>query len=177
MVQQQSGPGKRELRRRRAGNKIARYNAFVATGHYPAAMWTSTLPYTNVMSNGFGVSCPSGLASCPTDMVQTIRMAGNYLFADSYTPEFTIGSYSNGLNPIRPYAFDIWAYNIDTGVQAGNIWPGPETNYYSTNWDDQPWAFTAFRRSSDGQYLIFQQNEINANTLLYRGLLQNFSRY
>jgi hypothetical protein len=160
-----------------AGNKIARYNAFVATGHYPVAMWTSTLPYTNVMSNGFGVSCPNGLASCPTDMVQTIRMAGNYLFADSYTPEFTIGSYSNGLNLIRPYVFDIWAYNIDTGVQAGNIWPGPETNYYSTNWDDQPWAFTAFRRSSDGQYLIFQQNEINANTLLYRGLLQNFSQY
>jgi hypothetical protein len=168
-----------------AGNLLARYDNFKATGHFPTATWTTALPYYNVNTShstvngvapgqpaGCNVYLPISSGGCTgNQFVYDIQQAGSYVFGD-------VGHiWGQNANPITAAKFWIKAWNISDGSLAGNVFPGPGVNYWSGNWNDTHPGFVALQRQSDGQYLIFNQNEMNGGTNLYRGLLRNFSQY
>jgi hypothetical protein len=145
-----------ELNNTSTGNTLARYNNFLAywVAHraYPSPQWTTAIEF-----------------KAPAYVGMNIRVAGNYVFVDNNSPVWRVSP-----NPIPASTWDIRAYRISNGTLAGNIWPGAAVNYWSGNYDDTIGAFSVYQRRTDGQYLIFQQNELNGTDNLYRGLLQNF---
>jgi hypothetical protein len=170
-------PGNQNFGNNVAGNTIIRFDGFEAHGGgFPAPKWTAAIPYGAVRTqDNWNTICNGGVGTCATQMARNIRIAGSYIFMDNTDPIYTYPGPFTGLNPIDDEVFNIQAFNVSDGSFAGNIWPGTEVNYFSTNWDDIQSSFTAFKQST-GQYLILQQNETNAAINLYRGLLQNFTQ-
>ena len=169
-------PGNENYATNTAGNTLARYDNFEAHGGgFPVATWVTNLPYGMLRDNdSWNVSCSA--PPCATQMVRNIRIAGNYIFVDNADPIYTHPGAYTGLTLVDAAVFYIRAYKVADGTFAGNVWPGSQVNYFSTNWNDIQSSFTTFQRST-GEYLIFNQNETNSSINLYRGLLQNFSQY
>jgi hypothetical protein len=156
-----------------AGNTLNRYDhvesLLPSGGTLPPPTWSVTLPYGTDLYGTTNTGCSK--PPCVLEFARDIQAAGNYVFV--------IWAFDNGPgeNPILFSSHYIQALNAKTGIVAGNIWPGPEVNYWSANWHDNMYGVSVYQRTTDGQYLVFDQNEINGTINLYRGLLNNFSQY
>lgn len=59
----------------------------------------------------------------------------------------------------------VWVYNTETGAFLGHLTPSGEANHQA--WIDVPYGIRASRRSN-GEYLIFLEDDAQAKVLLYR---------
>lgn len=81
--------------------------------------------------------------------IKSFAVAGEYLFA------------GEGREPCA-----IYVYNAQTGAAVGKLQPDATVGSHS-GWLDFPYAVRAFRRSN-GEYLIFAEEDLDAKVILYR---------
>ncbi len=64
------------------------------------------------------------------------------------------------------YTAEVHVYDAETGAPQGTISPGPEVDSTS-GWVDIPYGIRAYQRS-DGEYLIFVEEDAYAKVMMYR---------
>jgi hypothetical protein len=124
---------------------------------------TTLARYDHWLASG-GKSMPTWTSKLPCNGANAIMswaVAGQKIFAGLFE------SSGNGPN--------IYVYNAGDGDRVGEMHPGRETNHYM-GWLDGQQVLEAYRRS-DGEYLVFEEEEMNAKVTVLRGRLENFTQH
>lgn len=119
---------------------------------------TTLARYDHWLAGG-GKSMPSWTSSLPCDganAIMTWAVAGQKIFAGLFE--------SSGTGP------NIYVYDAGSGDRVGEMHPGRETNHYM-GWLDGQQVLEAYRRA-DGEYLVFEEEEMNGKVTLLRGRLK-----
>jgi hypothetical protein len=153
---------------------IARTDTLYVSGYTPAApnagtpysrdvAGTTLARYDQWLASG-GEAMPAWTSSLPcnqSNAIMTWAVAGKKVFAGLFE--------SSGSGP------NIHVYDATTGAHLAEMHPGPETNHYM-GWLDGQQVLEAYRRSN-GEYLVFEEEEMNAKVTLLRGRLENFRQF
>jgi len=131
-----------------AGTVIARYNHWSA-GNRTAA-WTANLPHN-----------PSAGIT-----IRPWTVAGGKIFA---------GLFETQNNSSGQVIHNIYVYDASSGASLGEMMPGVETNYFM-GWLDCNQTLQAIQRSN-GEYVVFEEEEVDGKVTVLRGLLNDFTQY